>query len=63
MSMFCKTRWSFRGKKTRAISTWFQVDTVDKVDIEIERQWDVNCSVVINPVLVSAKMKVDPEAT
>ena len=32
---------------------------MDKVVIEIEGQRDVNCSVVINPVSVSAQMKVD----
>ena len=41
MSVFCKTMWSVRGKKTRAISTESEMDTVDTVVIEIENPWDV----------------------
>ena len=40
--MFCKTMWSVRGKKTQAISTESEVDTVDTVVIEIESQFSSN---------------------
>jgi len=57
------TMWSVHDKKTRAISTYSWVDTVDKVVTEVEGQWDVSCSVVINSLSVIAKIKVDRVAT